>query len=259
MKSQNGVTIVALVIIVSVMLILAAVSIETGTESLDNTRLQGFYAQLEIIQKRVDDIAATNESYTDANGNVLYLREQGKALTSSQQSSLQSIIQQEGLTIPVNNFRYFTAQDLQNVLDLLNLEYNVFIDFENRVVVAEEGIKIGDKTYSVLENTTYFVKQNAVDKNKGTIQSLSYQVTAYGDKYKVIVTPSNTIGDLQGTGYVKYKKTTAKYWENSTNTEMIVEKDVQYNLVYADSNNNSIEKIIEVNINSSNAPVVSEK
>lgn len=259
MKSQKGITLVALIITVIVMTILATISIQSGVGSLDNTRLQAFYAELEIIQKRVDDISVTNESYIDNNGNLLYIKEQGKDLTSFQQSLLQGIIQEEKLNIPVDNFRYFTIQDLQDILDLNNLEYNVFIDFENRVVVSEEGIKVGSKTYYVLENATYFVKHNDVDKNKGTIHSLNYKVIKYGDKYKVTVIPSNSIGDVQGTGHIKYKKTTNQYWESQNNTEMIIEKDIQYNLIYIDNNNNSIEKIIEVNINTSNELVVNEQ
>lgn len=259
MKDQKGITLVALIVTIVVMVILASISITTGMESLDSTRLQGFYTQLEMIQKRVDDIATTNEGYIDSNGNLLYIKEQGKALTASQKTSLQNIMQKEEINLPADNFKYFTAEDLQNVLDLLDLEYNVFIDFENRVVIAEEGIKISDKTYYVLENKTYFVEQNTVDKNKGTIQSLSYNITRYGDKYKVLITPSNSIGDVKGTGYVKYKKTTTKYWETSNNTEIVVEQDVKYNLIYQDNNQNSIEKIIEVNLNADNEPVMKEQ
>lgn len=258
MKREDGITLAVLIITIVVILILAGVSVKIGTDSLDSTRLQGFYTQLEIVQKRVDDIATTNESYVDTEGNIIYLKEAGSDLTESQKVYLQNIIQSEELGVDVTKFKYFTIENIETILELSEIEYNLFIDFDNRIIVAEDGIKIGDKTYYVLENATYFVKQD-VDKNIGTIQSLSYQLTKYGkNNYKVIVTPNNTIGDVGGTGYVKYKKTTNKYWKVSNNTEMIVEELVEYNVIYVDENNNSIEKKIKVELDSDGIAKITE-
>lgn len=261
MKEEKGITLVALIITIVVLLILATVSIQSGTESLDSTRLQGFYTQLEIVQKRVDDIAETNENYVDSEGNIVYIKEQGVAynnLTQEQQISLQGILNSENIDIAPSNFRYFTAQNLEDILDLMEMEYNVYIDFENRVIIAADGIVVGDKTYYVLKNTTYFVEEDTT-KNTGTIVSLNYNVVAYSkDKYKVTVTPSNIIGDLDGTGFVKYKKTITKYWETSSNNEMVLESNVEYDIIYQDSNNNTIEKVIKVELDAEGTPAVTE-
>lgn len=246
MKQEKGITLVALILTVVLLLIFASVSIKTGSQSIEETRLKGFYMQLEIIQKRIDDIAATNESYVDGTGNIIYLKEQGKALNEEQITSLENILSIENITASTSNFRYFTIQDLESQLDLTEIEYNVYIDFDNRIVVAADGITIGDKIYYVLENKTYFVEEDNT-KNTGTIEALNYNITQYnGNLYKVVITPSNIIGDLDGTGYVKYKKTTTKYWETSNNNEIILEISVEYNLIYIDSNNNKIEKTIKI-------------
>lgn len=243
-KEQKGITLVALIITIAILLILAAVSIQSGTESVDKTKLKGFYTQLEVIQKRVDDISTTNETYVDDNGNQVYLKEQGEDLSETQKSLLQDILATEEIT----NFRYFTIKDLEDILDILHMEYNVFIDFENRIIVAEEGITIGDETYHVLPNTTYFVEEDTT-KNIGTIETLEYTVVPYGkDKYKVTIRPTNTIGDVGGNGYVRYKKATSKYWEDSNNLEIIVKLDTEYNIQYIDANNNKIEKTIKLEI-----------
>lgn len=253
MKREEGITLVALIITIVVMIILASVSIKSGTESLDITRLEGFYTQLELVQKRVDDIAATNESYIDSDGNIIYLKDTGKTLTDTQKTSLQNIITSENLEVDATNFQYFTVEDLENILDLSEIEYNLFIDFNSRIIVAEDGIKIGDKIYYVLKNVTYFVQQD-IEKHK--VQSLSYDATQYKTgKYKVTVTAINAAGDDVEGGYVKYKKTTTKYWEVSNNTEMILETSVEYNIVYVDANKNSIEKTIKVEVDSTTGEV----
>ena len=76
MKKQNGITLATLVITIVVLLIISVVTILNSTDSLESTRLKGFYTKLEFVQKRVDNIAATNESYIDSNGNTVYLKEQ---------------------------------------------------------------------------------------------------------------------------------------------------------------------------------------
>ena len=259
MKNEKGITLAVLIITIILMVILASVSISIGTDSLDSTRLKGFYTQLEIIQKRVDDIATTNESYIDKSGNTIYLKKQGVAyagLKDAQKTSLQDIINSEIITsetenlgVDATNFRYFTVDDLENILELSDIDYNVFIDFDNRIIIAEDGIKIGDTTYHVLKNTTYFVNQ---DTEKNVVKSLGYTATQYRTgKCKVIVTAINVAGDAVGGGYVKYKKTSTKYWEVSDNTEIIVEADVEYNIVYVDANKNSIRKTIKVEVDSS--------
>jgi hypothetical protein len=261
MKEPKGITLVALVIIVTVLLIIASISINYGSESFNNTRLQGFYMKLEIIQKRVDDIATTNEVYIDAEGNTIYLKEQGTAHENwggDRQDSLKAIIQSEGaeLNLSIENFKYFTSEQLNSILNLSEIEYDVFIDFDNRVVIAENGIAVNGVTYHMLKNSVYYAKQN--NKNVGTIESLSYVIVKYGDNYKVTVTPSNSVGDLKTGGTLKYKKSTSKYWETSENMEMVISKLADYNIIYEDANNNSLSKTITINLDKDGIPTVTE-
>lgn len=245
-QNDSGITLVALIITIVIMLIIAGVSINIGTDSLNSTRLRGFYMQLELVQKRVDDIATTNESYVDPEGNAIYLKESGNVLTDAQKSNLEVILSEKGLSVDViDNFRYFTITELEDILGIREVKYNMFIDFKDRIVVAEEGITLEGKTYYTLEDTTYFVEH--IDKNAGVIEDLIYETVEYTEgKYKVSINPSNNIGDLDGTGTIKYKKTTSKYWETTTNSEIIVEFDTEYNIKFIDLNNNSIEKTIKV-------------
>lgn len=260
-KNEKGITLMALIITIIVMLILAGVSIKSGSDAVEQTRLKGFYSKLETIQKRVDEIATNNESYTDEGGNIVYLKEQGTAfadLDNTQKMKLENIIQNKNINADASKFRYFSVEDLKKFFELLDFEYDVFIDFDDRVVIAADGIEINGKTYYALETTTHLITQNT-EKNVGTIKSLTYKITTYGEnKYKIIVTPSNTIGDLDGTGKLKYKKTTTKYWETSTNLEMIVDELTQYNIQYEDVNHNKIEKKIKLEKDSGNNLIVTE-
>lgn len=246
-SNNNGITLISLTITIIVLIIIASVSINIGTEAMDDARLDGFYMKLEIIQKRVDDIASTNEKYiiknNDGTETIVELKNTGSNLTGEQITFVDNVLQEKELTniTSANNFRYFTSIELEEKLDLLEMEDNVFIDFNNRIVISESGVTIGEKTYYMLEDEKYFVEHNE-DKNVGTIESLNYTAILYGDnKYKVTVTPSNTIGDIGGTGYIKYKKLSSKYWNTSNNLEFVIEELGTYNIIYVDKNNNSIE------------------
>lgn len=261
MKEQKGITLVALILTVIVLLIIAGVSIKSGTESLDSTRLQGFYTQLEIIQKRVDDIASTNESYIDSSENTVHLKEQGLSYDNfkdTQKSSLQAILDEKGMTtISVDNFKYFTVPDLENILDLSDMDYNVFIDFDNRIIIAEDGITIKGKTYYMLENSVYYPTYDA-NKNKPVLNTISLASGNYGtNKYKITVKPMYSTSNTAD-GYIKYKKTTTKYWETSNNLEIVIEELGDYDIIYKDVYENTVTKKVTVAIGTDNKVTVTE-
>ena len=249
MKNEKGITLVALIIIVAILLIIASVSIYSGKESLDNVNLNNFYMQLEIVQKRVDDIATTSERYLDENGNEIDIKNTGQELNQNQKEKLIKILEANNIDSNsiIENFRYFTVQKIKDVLDLPEIEYNLFINFEKRIIVAEKGMVVDGISYHLLKNSTHFVEQKT-DKNKGTIKELEYGVPIKytNDTYKLTIAPGNTIGDLDETGYIKYKKTTSKYWDITNDGYIIMEIDKEYDVIFIDLNNNSIEKTIKI-------------
>lgn len=251
MKEQKGITLVALIITVVVLLIIAAVSINFGTDSLDDTRLKGFYAELEIIQKRVDDIATTNESYVLSEGDTattVYLKDTGAPLTEEQRSFITS------LKFDPINFKYFTSKQLETILDISGIEQDVFIDFTNKKVISAEGIDIKGEKYYTLEDNVYYVEYEG---NKLILNDISYTIETYGKSYKITVTPTYS-STTNVNKYIKYKKSTSKYWETSTNLEIIIESLGDYDIIYKDSYGNSITEKITVSLYDNNAPTVTK-
>lgn len=250
LTNDNGITLVALVITIAIMIIIIGISVNTGTDSLDNTKLQAFYTELGIIQKRVDDIMTTNESYIGEGGNIIKLKDTGEKRT------LGDILEKEGVqedlfeifgSIDISSleFRYFTTRDLENLLNLRNIRHNVFIHFDSRTIISEQGVTVNGVTYHVLKNQLYFPNQND-NKNKTT--ELECDVNKVGEKYKITVTPI-TKGDLIANGTLKYKKSSSKYWETANGLEIIINELTEYNIKYTDSNNETISKTIILALN----------
>ena len=263
LSNDKGITLIALVVTIVVMLIIASVSIYNGMESFNNTRLKGFKMNLEIIQKRVDDIAATNESYVDSDGNVVYLKNQGTeygSLTTEQKTKLKDITGLNDGDATLESFRYFTSEQLDSIFGLSEIEYNVFIHFDSRMVIAEDGIEINGTIHYMLENNVFFSTYDK-NKNKPVLKSeenggpLTATIMKYStDKYKIKVTPQYT-ATTEISGYIKYKIVTTRYWEKSDSLEMIITKPGDYNIIYEDIYGNSVTKMMTVKINNEEATV----
>ena len=179
LKSEKGITLIALILTIALMLIIIGISVDTGMESLEKTKLQDFYTQLDLVQKKVDYIVATSKEYNEL----------GTSLTAVQANELNKIISTEGpnLGLSVSNFRYFDAEQLESLLGLPNIKYNVFVDFKTRTVIAEKGLKINGDMHSILPKTVYHVEVNESKNEKWSIASLSYSIEEYGKIYYPII------------------------------------------------------------------------
>lgn len=194
-KDENAVTLMVLIITIIVLAIIAGISINAGQTSLESTRLRNFYLKLEIVQKRMDNVATKNEKYIDANGNEVVLKETGSKLTEEQKNFLLNTV---GIK-DISNFKYFTEEDLKQYFDLTDIGHNLFIDFENRKIVSEDAVIAKGKEHYVLENDTYFVENSNINKNV-TDELGEFTVTAekYGTQtYKIRITPPSNIGDVR--------------------------------------------------------------
>ena len=250
-KNNKGITLVALIITIVIMMILAGISIGSATVSTDQIKLNEFYTELELIQKRVDAISATNESYIDNNNQVVYLKETGKILTTEQEAFIASLNKD---FLP-ENFKYFTSNDLAEILQIINISRNVFIDFNNRIVISENGVEKDGVTHYMLEKSTYFVEYNE-NKNKGELD-INLSIYKYGkSKYKVTVTPISNIGDIQGTGILKYKKSSSSYWKVADDLEFIVEDLTNYDIMYQDISNNIVQKTVSISLDDALEPKI---
>ncbi len=265
-KSEKGITLIALIITVVIMLILAAVSINVGLDSLKSTELEGFYTELGIIQKKVDYIASTNENYSTL----------GAALNSTQKNKLNIILGKEAsdLNVQATDFRYFTVNEIKSVLGLENIKYDVFIAFKTRTVVAEKGVTIDGDTYHMLPDRVYNVSLNTVKDEKIAVDILEHNVQEYGKVYYptiqnalgsnknvigntlvyvgktqflVTVTPKNGSGEKMTGGVLKYKKTNSNYWNTAEDFKFIVTEAGQYDISYEDANQNKKTTKIIVN------------
>lgn len=254
-KKEQGITLVSLIVTIIVLLIITTIVIREASTSANDVRLKGFYTQLELIEKQVDTITVTNEK-AEIEGEFIAIQELGTAyedLPENKKEFLSNILQNTDFS--KEDFRYFTKSEvISYLIDLNDFDDNLFINFNQRCVIAEKGIKIGNNEYHMQEeNKVYYVEQSNTNQ-VASISSLNYTIIPYGtNTYKVTVNPVYTVGNTGGTGSLKYKKTTTKYWETANDLSMILELNVEYNIAYTNATGqNSIEKSIKIMIDEEN-------
>lgn len=246
---EKGITLVALIITIVILFILAVVGINISTNYFNEIILKGFYTKLEIAQEGVEKIANTNESYIDANGQTVYLKELGQEPTQEQLDLISS------LGYSGNEFKYFTAEQVESDLEISGVELNLLIDFENKIVINPEGIEIDGQKYYTLNSNKYSVNNNQ-DKNKGNVD-FTYTVEKYGENsYKIKVTPIN-IGDINK-GTVQYKDVNLDYWQVANNNEIVIKRVGKYEIKYIDANQNTVTKKIEISLDSDGNVIANE-
>lgn len=138
--NQKGVTLITLVITIIIMFILAAVTIEVGTEDVDFSKRMSFLAYMQTIQTKVDMIAQ-NEDYLNY----------GEALSSNNKSKLQAILNSgnESFITKINSsyLRYFDSNHISSDLGVDNIDDEIVVDFNTREVISLNGVKYENKKY----------------------------------------------------------------------------------------------------------------
>lgn len=134
--NQKGITIIALILTIVVMLILTSVTIYVGTDSIEYSKMVKFVTYMQTIQKKVDQIVE--------NGNY---NQYGEDTTAEQQQILQEILFIEESTSNVADFKYFDSSTVSEQLEIDDSEDEIVINFITREVFSLTGIEYEDKIY----------------------------------------------------------------------------------------------------------------
>lgn len=140
-KENKGITIIALIITIVIMLILASVTIYVGTDSVDYSKMVKFTSYMQAIQKQVDEISKS-EDYSAY----------GQELTIEEQERLTQVLENENDTFITSDvtsefLRFFDTDDLKSQLELDNIDDEIVVNFETREVISLNGIEHEDKMY----------------------------------------------------------------------------------------------------------------
>lgn len=138
--NQKGITLTVLVITILLMVMLAAVTIEVGTGSIDNSKLLSFLSYMQTIQSKIN-IIAEYEDYSNY----------GETLSSSNISQIQTILNSGNeifsTTVDSEHLKFFDSSHIASDLGVDNIDDEIIVDFYTREVISLNGIKYEGKMY----------------------------------------------------------------------------------------------------------------
>lgn len=231
-NKEKGVTLVALVTMIILLLILASIGYTVGNSTIDTAKFTQFKSELKVMQSKINEL--NQENKTDI----------GQKLTDNQKSilnitTISDIIyngrtEQEKTKIQ-NGFRCISPNDINTKLNLNDVKRAYLINIEYGYVIFPEGFEYEGTTYYMIdqiEGEVYNVRYN--DKNEKT-GSFEVNATQENNKYKVEIT------NIQYNGYVdkwqvKYKLEGNSYWETSDSLTFYLKDEGTYtiNVVHGD-------------------------
>ena len=152
-KNERGITLVALILTVVLMLILVAAGINYGGSSISQVKLQNFSYEMQQIQGRVDSIHEKMKLLDNPTYIVVDKETMGVDVTSN--AKAKELLKKFGIdyaggTLDTEDtdyytpqgetvYRYFSKRNLEEQLDIKNAKSAMIINFKTREVISVEG------------------------------------------------------------------------------------------------------------------------
>lgn len=193
MKNENGITLVALAITIVVMIIIIFISVNTGKDAYSEMQLQAFEAKMKVIQEKVN-LEIENykkwekygESGININDYVIYLYQKNSqgnspinANSCTYSEEFDAIIKnlyEQTSNANINNYYYFSSEDLQEILGIKDIDLNVIINFNTRNIVEKDGVvnpKNSDEIFYTLLQVNGSETENLIEYDNVTSDGIN--------------------------------------------------------------------------------------
>ena len=224
--NERGVTIVALVTTIIILLILSTIGVTSGKSTIEYSNFNKLKSQLTVLQTKVNELNQQNK--TDI----------GQGIGDEQKSILNNEIvsniiyknktEEEKNAIEAR-FRLLNGNQIKEQLGLDGYKGNYLINVEYRYVVLCDGLEYNGTTYYMIdqmEDGLYNVEYHNKNSDSG---SFEVNIIAEGDKCKVEITDINYDGYVSD-WQVKYKLSTNSQWNTSDDLNFYVRQQGVYDI-----------------------------
>ena len=230
-KSHNskGVTLIALVITIILLLILASIATYSGIDIINSSKLTAFTTEMKIMQTQVNNL------YDQWKNGDIDKDTIGKDLTSSTEVQEQAnlvLVQELGFASSISEltgYRYFDQDTIQD-LGIEGVEQEFFINIEQREVVSYDGLRYEGNMYYTLNQLPRGLYNVDYNPNQADAPTFDVNYEIIGEnKYRV------TISNIQYDGYidkwyVQYQGEGADYWNTTEDMSFVVNSRGWYNI-----------------------------
>lgn len=219
MKNQKGITLIALVITIILVLLLSTIAIQTGTESYQNIKVKAFVSKMIVIQEAVDKLCS---KYTVAEINQMGKDYGEETVPDKAETVLDEVIANSSnlncwyntVDNSTTNYRYFDSDSINTILGVKNFDIPIWINPASRNVIAVNGVEFEDKMYY----RQYDLEggQTLPEPNINVNFSLNYSVKTYDNKADIILLKNSEETVFSKVKYYKQKEGTTEYTNQTT-------------------------------------------
>ena len=260
-KSNNkGITLVALVITIIVLLILSSIATYSGLNVVKSSKLTVFTTEMKIMQTKVNEIY---QKYKDGNSieidGTTYYGENKKSENSNSTildigQTLDSVSTQankvftesaSGITNK-DGYKYWN-NELVKKLGIEGVDGDFFVNVEKRSIVSYDGFTYEGKGYYTLNqlpSNLYNVDYENKNDGKPTFDITSEKMSA--NKWKITISNIKYTGGYIDKWYIKYKKQEQESWQTSEDMNFIISEKGIYTIKIENDNISSEEKTLTI-------------
>lgn len=265
MKKQNhtnskGVTLVALIITIVVLIIIASIATYSGIDIIRSSGLTSFTTEMKIMQTEVNELYEqwkNGEIIIDDNGNVTIQEDESIQVSIGKDLTYDSDVENQASYVLIHELDLGdTLSDLKgySYFDYATIEYlgiegtegEFFVNIADRKVVSFEGFRYDGVMYYTLEQ---------LPQSLYNVDYAPYQFNVPTFRVDCEMTDENEwkiyVSDISYDGYInkwniKYQKEGDDYWNTIEDSNFKVNEKGKYIIKVANGNVESEEK--EVNI-----------
>lgn len=244
-SSSNGITLIALIITVIILLILISVSTYTGLESYGRAERTEFVSRMQLIQAKIDDLVRKKDFDFNKYGKDISDTKQSSIITKARENK--EILE----AAKTDKFRYFSKENLKDQLDI-DIEDEIIVNFSTREVISLTGVRYKGKIYYT---------QYKLPKGQQLVQyteqenELDFEYSKKNEGLNVIIkiTPTRNGKEIEN-GIIKYKLGEEQYRQINKDT-ITISKSGTYTVQVSDIyGTKPIEK--DINVQLTNSPML---
>lgn len=245
--NNNGITLMALVITIIILIILASIVTYSGIQVVKSAQFTAFSTELKIMQTQVNSLyeKKKNNEKILLNNVETEIEQIGTAISSDPevQEQAENAFNASGITTEdIPNYKYFKTDTIKS-LNIEGVEGEFLVNIDKRSVVSYDGFEYEGKTYYTLEQLPdglYNVEHNTSEQQPDF--NVDYELLENG-KYKISVNNINYNGNINK-WKVKYKKENEDDWKTSNSNSFIIDELGNYRVKITNNNIESNEKQI---------------
>ena len=224
-SKQKGITLIALIITIVVLLILASIATYSGIEIIESSKLQRFTAEMKIMQTQVNSLY-DKWKRGELDKNII-----GRELNCEPdvQEQANKVLTTELDIKDTTGYRYYDQETIKEQ-GIEGVEQEFFINVEKREVVSYKGLKYNGEMYYTLvqlPDGLYNIDYNPEIYDKPTFEVRSEKIEE--NKWKITISNIQYEGEINK-WEVKYKLAEKNYENVTEDMSFIVTEKGTYDI-----------------------------